>query len=140
GIAALTLGLYSWGLDQVGTANGYYTAAVRSASVSWKAFFFGSLDPGSFITVDKPPAALWAQALSVRILGFHTWSMLLPQALAGVGSVLILHHLVRRWMGDAAAHLAALALATTPVAVLMFRYNNPDALLTFLCLAAAWAL
>jgi 4-amino-4-deoxy-L-arabinose transferase-like glycosyltransferase len=113
---------------------------VRSASVSWKAFFFGSLDPGSFITVDKPPAALWVQALSVRILGFHTWSMLLPQVLAGVGSVLILHHLVRRWMGDAAAHLAALALATTPVAVLMFRYNNPDALLTFLCLAAAWAL
>jgi len=140
GIALLTSALYTWSLDSVGTANSYYTAAVRSASVSWKAFFFGSLDPGNFITVDKPPAALWVQALSVRALGFHTWSMLLPQVLAGVGSVLILHHLVRRWMGDPAAHLAAVAFAVTPVAVLMFRYNNPDALLTFLCLAAAWAL
>ena len=79
-------------------------------------------------------------ALSARIFGFSTWSMLLPQAAAGVGSVLILHRLVREWMGDVAAHLAALALAVTPIAVVMFRYNNPDALLTLLCLGAAWAM
>jgi 4-amino-4-deoxy-L-arabinose transferase-like glycosyltransferase len=140
GLAVLTAALYLWALGAGGEANGYYTAAVRSGSLSWKAFFFGSLDPGNFITVDKPPLALWVQVLAVRAFGFGTWAFLVPQALAGVGSVLILHHLVRRWMGDTAALLAALALAVTPVAVLMFRYNNPDALLTFLCLAAAWAL
>jgi 4-amino-4-deoxy-L-arabinose transferase-like glycosyltransferase len=139
-IAAVTSLLYTWGLGGAGYANSYYTAAVRAMSVSWKAFFFGSIDPGNFITVDKPPAALWVQALSARIFGFSAWSMLLPEALAGVASVLILHHLVRRWAGDTAAHLAALGFAFTPVAVLMFRYNNPDAFLTLLGLAAAWAL
>ena len=132
--------LYTWQLSRVGYANSYYTAAVKSATTSWKAFFFGSIDPGNFITVDKPPAALWLQALSARVFGFSSWSLLLPEAAAGVGSVLILHRLVRKWAGDTAAHLAALAFALTPVAVLMFRYNNPDALLTFLCLAAALAL
>ena len=138
GIAVATAVLYTWQLSDAGFANSYYTAAVKSASVDWKAFFFGAIDPGSFITVDKPPAALWVQALSVRILGFSTFSMLLPQVMAGVGSVLILHRLVRRWAGDVAAHLAAVTLALTPVAVEMFRYNNPDALLTLLCLGAAW--
>jgi len=139
-IAVFTAVVYSWNLSINGYANEYYSAAVRSASVSWKAFFFGSIDSGNFITVDKPPAAMWLQALSVRIFGFSSWAMLLPEALCGVASVLILHRLVRRWAGDTAAHLAALALALTPVAVLMFRFNNPDALLTALCLAAAWAL
>jgi len=139
-IGTLTAVLYTWSLSSVGDANSYYTAAVKSATVSWKAFFFGSIDPGNFITVDKPPAALWVQALSGRIFGFSSWSMLLPEAAAGVASVLILHHLVRRWAGDTAAHLSALAFALTPVAVVMFRYNNPDALLTLLCLAGAWAL
>jgi 4-amino-4-deoxy-L-arabinose transferase-like glycosyltransferase len=121
-------------------ANGYYAAAVKSGSVSWKAWFFGSLDPGSFITVDKLPGALWLEGLSARIFGFSSWSMLVPEALCGVGSVLILDKLVRRWQGDVAGLLAALALALTPVAVLMFRFNNPDAFLTLLLLAAAWAL
>lgn len=139
-IAALTAGLYTWHLSNVGTANSYYTAAVKAGSVSWKAFFFGSLDPGSFITVDKPPAALWVMELSARLFGFSNFTMLLPQAFAGVASVLMLHRLVRKWMGDTAAHIAALALAITPVAAEMFRYNNPDALLTFFGLAAASAL
>ena len=139
-IGALTALLYSWNLSGVGDANSYYTAAVKSASVSWKALFFGAIDPGSFITVDKPPAAFWVQGLSARLFGFSTLSMLLPEVLAGVASVLILHRLVRKWAGNAAAHLAAIAFALTPVAAQMFRYNNPDALLTFLCLAAAWAL
>jgi 4-amino-4-deoxy-L-arabinose transferase-like glycosyltransferase len=119
--------------------NSYYAAAVKSATVSWKAFLFGSLDPGSFITVDKPPFAFWVQALSARMFGFPSWSMLLPQALAGVASVLIVYRLVRRWMGETAALLAGLAMALTPVAVAMFRFNNPDALLTLLLLLAAWA-
>src|SRR4051812_26885574 len=139
-IGLLAAVLYTWGLSRNGMANSYYAAAVRAGSTSWKAFFFGSIDPGSFITVDKPPAAIWVMALSARIFGFSSWSMLLPEAAAGVGSVLVLHRLVRRWAGDIAAHLAALAFTLTPVAVLMFRFNNPDALLTFLLLAAAWAL
>ena len=136
----MTAVLYTWGLSRDGMANSYYAAAVRSGATSWKAFFFGALDPGSFITVDKPPAALWVMYLSARVFGFSSWSMLLPEAAAGVGSVLILHRLVRRWAGELSAHLAALALAVTPVAVLMFRFNNPDAFLTLVCLGAAWAL
>lgn len=139
-VGILAAVLYTWGLSRTGMGNSYYAAAVRSGAKSWKAFFFGSIDPGSFITVDKPPAALWVMSLSARIFGFSSWSMLLPEAAAGVGSVLILHRLVRQWAGDLSAHLAALALAVTPVAVVMFRYNNPDALLTLLCLGAAWAL
>ena len=139
-IGLLAAVLYTWGLSRNGMANSYYAAAVRAGSTSWKAFFFGSIDPGSFITVDKPPAALWVMDLSARLFGFSAWSMLLPQAAAGVASVLILHRLVRKWAGDVAAHLAALALALTPVALLMFRFNNPDAFLTLLCLGAAWAM
>jgi 4-amino-4-deoxy-L-arabinose transferase-like glycosyltransferase len=140
GVGLLALVLYTWALSHNGMANSYYAAAVKSGSVSWKAFFFGSIDPGSFITVDKLPASLWVQDLSARLFGFSSWSMLLPQALAGVGSVLVLYRLVRRWQGDIAAILAALALALAPVAVVMFRYNQPDALLTLLLLLGAWAL
>jgi 4-amino-4-deoxy-L-arabinose transferase-like glycosyltransferase len=140
GIALMTALLYLWGLSRNGMGNSYYAAAVKSATLSWKAFLFGSLDPGSFITVDKPPFAFWIQALSCRVFGFSSWSMLVPQALAGVATVLILHRMVRRWIGRSAAVLAALAMALTPVAVVMFRFNNPDALLTFLLVASAWAL
>jgi 4-amino-4-deoxy-L-arabinose transferase-like glycosyltransferase len=139
-VAVLALVLFTWSLSRNGMANGYYAAAVKSGSVSWKAWFFGALDPGSFITVDKLPASLWLDGLSARIFGFSSWSMLLPEALAGVASVLILYRLVRRWQGEVAGLLAALALALTPVAVVMFRFNNPDALLTLLLLAAARAL
>jgi 4-amino-4-deoxy-L-arabinose transferase-like glycosyltransferase len=139
-VAILALVLFTWGLSRNGMANGYYAAAVKSGSISWKAWFFGALDPGSFITVDKLPASLWLEGLSARIFGFSSWSMLLPEALAGVASVLILYRLVRRWQGEVAGLLAAAALALTPVAVVMFRFNNPDALLTLLLLGAAWAL
>jgi 4-amino-4-deoxy-L-arabinose transferase-like glycosyltransferase len=138
-IAVLTLALYLWSLSRNGMANSYYAAAVKSASVSWKAFFFGSLDPGSFITIDKPPVAIWIMAIFARVFGFSSWSMLVPQALAGVASVLVLNRLVRRWAGDLAGLLAALVFALTPVSVLIFRYNNPDAFLTLLLLLAAWA-
>ena len=119
--------------------NTFYAAAVKSGTESWKAFFFGSLDPGSFITVDKPPAALWVIELSGRIFGFSSWSMLLPEALAGVATVMVLYHLVRRWFGEPAAVFASLALALTPVAVVIFRYNDPDAFLTVLLVLAACA-
>ena len=127
GLAAL---LYSWDLARVGMGNTFYAAAVKSGTESWKAFFFGSLDPGSFITVDKPPAALWVMELSGRIFGFSSWSMLLPEALAGLATVMVLYHLVRRWFGEPAAVFAALALALTPVAVCRDRFNPKRAELT----------
>ncbi|MCU1503966.1 MAG: hypothetical protein JWM12_3320, partial [Ilumatobacteraceae bacterium] len=139
-IGVSTALLYAWNLNAVGLANPFYAAAVKSGSVSWKAWFFGSLDSASFITVDKPPVAMWAQGLSARIFGFSTFGMILPDVLLSVGSVLILHHLVRRWRGDVAAHVAAVAFALTPIATAMARSNNPDATLTFLGLAAAWGI
>ncbi len=138
-IFGLTALLYGWNVARIGMGNTFYAAAVKSGTESWKAFFFGSLDPGSFITVDKPPAALWVMELSGRIFGFSSWSMLLPEALAGLATVMVLYHLVRRWFGEPAAVFASLALALTPVAVVIFRYNDPDAFLTLLLVLAAWA-
>jgi 4-amino-4-deoxy-L-arabinose transferase-like glycosyltransferase len=137
-IFGMTALLSTWNLGRVGMGNDFYAAAVKSGTVSWKAFFFGSLDPGSFITVDKPPASLWVMELSGRIFGFSSWSMLLPEALAGIATVMVLYHLVRCWMGEPAAVFASLALALTPVAVVIFRYNDPDAFLTLLLVLAAW--
>ena len=130
--------LYIWNLTASGYANSYYSAAALSASQSWSAWFFGSLDAGSFITVDKPPLATMVMGLSVRAFGLSSWSILLPEALLGVGSVLVLFDIVRRQFGTAAATIAGVAMAFTPVAVLMFRYDHPDALLVFLMLAGAW--
>ena len=100
GIVALAAVLFTWNLGKNGYANSYYSAAVLAASQSWKAFFFGALDAGSFITVDKPPLSLWVMALSARIFGFSTWSMLVPQAAAGVATVVVLWDAVRRVWGD----------------------------------------
>ena len=118
-----------------GYANVYYSAAALAGSQSWSAWFFGSLDASNFITVDKPPLAVMLMGLSVRIFGLSSWSILLPEALLGVASVLLLFVTVRRTFGPAAAVIAAVVMALTPAAVLMFRYNNPDALLTFLLIA-----
>jgi 4-amino-4-deoxy-L-arabinose transferase-like glycosyltransferase len=137
GLLAATALLYLWGLGASGWANSFYSAAAQAGSASWKAFFFGSSDAASSITVDKPPMALWAMALSVRLFGLSSWSLLVPQALMGVVSVGLLHGTVRRTTGSAAAGLIAGAvLALTPVAVLMFRFNNPDALLTLLVIGS----
>ncbi|WP_280257944.1 ArnT family glycosyltransferase [Nocardia wallacei] len=133
-----TLVCYLWGLSALGWANEYYAAAVQAGTQSWKALLFGSLDAGNAITVDKPPAALWVMGLSGRLLGFGTFSMLLPQALMAVGSVALLYAAVRRWSGPAAGLLAGGVLALTPVAVTMFRDNNPDALLVLLLVVAAY--
>ncbi|TCC20919.1 glycosyltransferase family 39 protein [Kribbella speibonae] len=139
GLLALTAIAYLWGLSKNGYANEYYAAAVQAGSTSWKAWFFGSFDSSSFITVDKTPAALWVMGLSGRIFGFNTWSMLIPEALMGVASVGFVYVSVRRWFSANAGLLAGAILALTPVAVLMFRFNNPDALLILLLCAGAWA-
>ena len=139
-LLALTALAYTWNLGESGTANSFYAAAVQAGTESWKALFFGSLDSSSFITVDKPPAALWVMALSGRIFGFSSWSMLVPQALEGVAAVWLLYSAVKRWFGPAAGLGAGAMLAMTPVAALMFRFNNPDALLVALLVASAYCL
>src|SRR5450432_1944215 len=139
-LLALTALAYLWDLTSSGNANSFYAAAVQAGTKSWKAFFFGSIDSSRFITVDKPPASLWVMALSGRIFGFSSASMLIPQALEGVAAVWLLFCGVRRWFGTGAAFAAGLVLAVTPVAALMFRFNNPDALLVLLLVAAAYCL
>ncbi|MFD7156397.1 ArnT family glycosyltransferase [Kribbella sp. NPDC059898] len=139
GLLALTAIAYLWGLSKNGYANEYYAAAVQAGSKSWKAWFFGSFDSSSFITVDKTPASLWVMGLSGRIFGFNSWSMLVPEALMGVASVGFVYVSLRRWFSANAGLLAGAILALTPVAVLMFRFNNPDALLILLLCAGAWA-
>ncbi|WP_037634056.1 ArnT family glycosyltransferase [Streptomyces katrae] len=124
--------LLLWNLGASGYANSFYSAAVQAGSESWKAFFFGSSDAGNSITVDKPPAALWPMALSVRLFGLGGWQILVPQALMGVGTTAVLYAAVRRHFGPSAALLSGTVFALTPVAALMFRFNNPDALLTLL--------
>ena len=131
--------LYLWGLGASGWANGYYSAAVQAGTQSWKAMFFGSLDSANSITVDKSPLFLWPMVISARIFGVNSWSILVPQALMGVGSVGVLYLTVRRWFGAPAGLLAGAVLALTPVAALMFRFNNPDAMLVLLMTLGAYA-
>lgn len=139
GLLALTAAAYLWNLSASGWANSFYSAAVQAGSQSWSALFYGASDAAGSITVDKPPASLWVMALSVRIFGLSSWSILVPQVLMGVASVALVHASVKRHWGAGAGLLAGTVLALTPVAVLMFRFNNPDALLVLLMTAAAWA-
>jgi 4-amino-4-deoxy-L-arabinose transferase-like glycosyltransferase len=127
-----------WALSRNGWANEYYAAAVRSMSTSWHNFLFASLDRSGVMTVDKPPLALWVQALSVRVFGYHSLSILVPQALMGVASVALVYDLVRRRFGRVGGFVAGLTLALTPIAVAISRHNNPDALLILCCVAALW--
>lgn len=139
-LLAATALLYLWGLGSSGWANEYYAAAAQAGTQNLTAWLFGSLDAGNAITVDKPPAALWVMALCGRLFGFSAFTMLLPQALMGVASVGVLFAAVRRVSGPAAGLIAGAVLAATPVAALMFRYNNPDALLVLLLLVAAYCM
>jgi 4-amino-4-deoxy-L-arabinose transferase-like glycosyltransferase len=140
GLLAVTAVLYLWNLAASGWANSYYAAAVQAGTQSWKAMFFGSLDAGNVITVDKPPASLWMMEIAGRLFGFNAWTVLAPQALEGVAAVGLLYLTVKRWHGPIAGLLAGAALAVTPVAALMFRFDNPDALLTLLLVASAYTL
>src|SRR4051812_11828940 len=142
GLAVLLLGaavLYLWRLGSSGYANEFYAAAVQAGTQSWKAMFFGALDAGNAITVDKPAFFLWPMEISARVFGLNGWSMLVPQALEGVAVVALLAAAVRRVAGHAAGLAAGALLAVTPVAVLMFRFDNPDAMLTLLLTASAYA-
>ncbi|GAA3559020.1 glycosyltransferase family 39 protein [Amycolatopsis ultiminotia] len=142
-VAVLLLGtaaLYLIDLSISGWGNDFYAMAVQAGTESWKAWFFGALDPGNVVTVDKPPLSLWVMGLSARVFGFSSWSMLVPDALAGVASVGLVYLAVRRLSGPVAGLLAGGLFALTPVAALMFRFNNPDALLVLLMVAGAYFL
>ncbi|MEV5310856.1 glycosyltransferase family 39 protein [Streptomyces sp. NPDC052610] len=137
--ALLVIGaLYTWNLTASGYANSFYSAAVQAGSQSWKAFFFGSLDAGNAITVDKPPAALWPMALSVRLLGLNSFAVLFPQVLMAVATAGVLYASVRRRFPAPAGLLTMAVFALTPVAALMFRFNNPDAALALLMATAVY--
>ncbi|MGW3144305.1 ArnT family glycosyltransferase [Streptomyces sp. NPDC001177] len=138
GLLAATFLLYLYNLSASGYANSFYSAAVQAGSKSWKALFFGSLDAGNAITVDKPPAALWPMALSVRIFGLSSWVILVPEVIMGVLTVAVVYAAVRRRFSPAAGLIAGAVLTLTPVAALMFRFNNPDALLALLMAVACY--
>ncbi|MCS6559160.1 glycosyltransferase family 39 protein [Curtobacterium flaccumfaciens] len=144
-LLAVTAVVYLWDLSVSGYANSFYAAAVQAGTKSWEAFFFGSLDSSNFITVDKPPASLWVMVLSARLFGFSSTSLLLPQALMAVGSVALVWGTVRRTLArlgattaNVGALLAGFVVAATPAAALMFRFDNPDALLVLLMTAGAY--
>ncbi|OMB93999.1 glycosyl transferase [Mycobacterium sp. NS-7484] len=137
-LLAGTAVLYLWNLSSSGWANAFYSAAAQAGAQNWTAMLFGSSDAGNAITVDKTPAALWIIDLSVRAFGLSPWSVLVPQALMGVGAVGVLYAAVRRAAGTGAGLLAGTVLALTPVAALIFRFNNPDALLVLLLVVAAY--
>ncbi|MGY0492860.1 mannosyltransferase YkcB-related protein [Streptomyces sp. WG-D5] len=132
GMLLVIAAAYFWNLSSSGYANSFYSAAAQAGSESWKAFFFGSSDAANAITVDKPPAALWPMGLSVRLFGLNSWAILAPQVLMAVATAGVLYGAVRRRFSAAAGLLTMVVLATTPVAALMFRFNNPDALLALL--------
>jgi 4-amino-4-deoxy-L-arabinose transferase-like glycosyltransferase len=130
--------LYLWNLSASGWANSFYSAAAQAGGSDWTAFLFGSSDAANAITVDKTPASLWIMDLSVRVFGLSPWSVLAPQALEGVAAVAVLYAAVRRVSGAGAGLLAGAILALTPAAALMFRFNNPDALLVLALVVGAY--
>ncbi len=141
GLGVLLVGtavLYLWNLSASGWANSFYSAAAQAGASNWTAFLFGSSDAANAITVDKTPASLWVMDISVHIFGLNPWSVLVPQALEGVAAVAVLYAAVRRVSGPGAALLAGAILAVTPVAALMFRFNNPDSLLVLALVAGAY--
>jgi 4-amino-4-deoxy-L-arabinose transferase-like glycosyltransferase len=139
GVLLLAIFLHFFRLEQEGYGNLYYAATVKSMLTSGHNFFFASFDPGGFVAVDKPPLGLWVQALSALVCGFRGWSLLLPQALAGVLAVALLYHLVRRSLGQMAGLVAALVLTLTPISIAANRNNTMDSQLVLTSLLAAWA-
>jgi 4-amino-4-deoxy-L-arabinose transferase-like glycosyltransferase len=137
-LTTVTALLYLWNLSASGWANAFYSAAAQAGASNWTAMLFGSSDAGNAITVDKIPGALWVTDLSVRIFGLNPWSVLAPQALMGVAAVAVLYAAVRRAAGPQAALLAGAVFAFTPAAALMFRFNNPDALLVLTLVVGAY--
>ncbi|GMA68991.1 glycosyl transferase [Leuconostoc litchii] len=141
-VSVLLLGafLYGWGIWDAGSANSYYTAAITSMTKSWSNFWYGAFDPAGFITVDKPPVALWFMAISAKIFGVHGWSVVLPSVLAGIGSIFLMYKLLVPKFGLWAGRIGALVLALTPTVVANSRTNNMDAILVFFLLLAVFTL
>ncbi len=139
GIMLLSVVLHFANLEAIGDANTYYTAAVESMLQSWSNFFFVAAEPGGSVTIDKPPLGLWIEAAFAFVLGVEGWVVSLPNILAGVFSVPLLYHLVKKYMGAAAGLVAALVLVVTPVAIATDRNNTMDGMLVFTLLLAAWA-
>jgi 4-amino-4-deoxy-L-arabinose transferase-like glycosyltransferase len=137
-LLALAGFLNLWDLSRNGWANGYYAAAVRSMIGSWHNFLYASFDPSGVMTVDKPPLAFWVEALSAKIFGFNSWSILVPEALMGMATVALIYDLVRRRFGRVGGFVAGTTLAITPITVAMSRHNNPDAAVVLCCVAALW--
>jgi 4-amino-4-deoxy-L-arabinose transferase-like glycosyltransferase len=135
-IAVVAAFAYAWGMAGA-SIEPFYGAAARSMSESWHDFIFGAFDPAGTVTVDKLPGALWLQALSLRVFGFHIWALVLPQVVEGVLTILVLYRAVRRLAGPAAGLTAAAVLAVTPVTVLLSRGNVSDSLLILLLVLAA---
>ncbi|CAN5181584.1 glycosyltransferase family 39 protein [soil metagenome] len=138
GLLVATAVLYLWNITANGMGNQFYAGAAQAGSKNWEALLFGSLDPANFITVDKPPVSQWVMGLSGQLFGFSSASMLIPQALMAVVSVALSYATVRRISGPHAALLSGATLALTPVAALMFRFNNPDAAMVLLMMLAAY--
>jgi 4-amino-4-deoxy-L-arabinose transferase-like glycosyltransferase len=138
-VTGLALALNAWGLSQAGYGNTYYAAAARSMTMSWTNFLFGAFDPGGFITVDKPPAFLWVGALSARVFGYSSWSLLLPSAVAGASAVALLWSIMRSYFGTVAATIAAIVLALTPISVAVDRLNLPEPFFILALVGAAGA-
>lgn len=138
GLIVVAAAIFLVDLTVDGWANPFYSAAAQAGSSNLEAFFFGSSDAANSITVDKPPASLWLMALSVRLLGLSPFAILLPEALMGIATTVVVYAIVRRRFPAQTALLAGLTFALTPVAALMFRYNNPDALLVLLLTLATW--
>ncbi|WP_217546053.1 glycosyltransferase family 39 protein [Streptomyces sp. GbtcB6] len=138
GLLLVTAVLYFYNLSVNGYSNSFYSAAVQAGTKSWKAMFFGSLDAGNAITVDKPSAFMWPMEIAARIFGLNSWTILGPEVLMGVGTVAVVYASVRRRFSPAAGLIAGAVLALTPVAALMFRFNNPDAMLALLMALACY--
>ena len=139
-IAALSFGLNFFAISKLGYGNAYYAAAIKSMTESFHNFFYVSFDPAGMVSVDKPPLALWIQALFVLAFGYHGWAMLLPQALAGTGSCLIMYALTAKYFGRPAGLISSLVLALTPAVVVASRNNTMDMQLIFVLLVATWFL
>ena len=135
-IAAVAGVAYAWGMNGA-ALEAFYGAAARSMSTSWHDFFFGAFDPMGTVSVDKLPGALWPQALSLRVFGFHTWAIVLPQVIEGVLTILVLYRAVHRLSGPVAGIVAAAVVATSPVTVALNRGNVADSLLILLLVLAA---
>lgn len=140
GVVLLLSGILNiWNLWNQGISNDYYAAAVKSMLENPGLIFFNSFDAGGFVTVDKPPVGLWVQIAFAALLGFSGWILVLPQALAGVGSVALLYVIVSRPFGKTAGLISALALAITPMFVAVSRNGTMDGQLIFVLLLAVWA-